>query len=66
MFDLINEKWKEILETLRKEHDIMEVSFVTWIKPLEIYSVENDIITLLVPDENIGISYLNKKYYLPL
>lgn len=66
MFDLINEKWDEILEILRKEHDIMEVSFVTWIKPLEIYSVENDIITLLVPDENIGISYLNKKYYLPL
>lgn len=66
MFDLINEKWEEILEILKKEHDIMDVSFNTWIKPLKIYSVEDNIITLLVPDENIGISYLNKKYYIPL
>ena len=66
MFDLINEKWEEILEILKKEHDIMDVSFNTWIKPLKIHSVEDNIITLLVPDENIGISYLNKKYYIPL
>ncbi len=66
MFDLINEKWDEILENLRKEYDIMEVSFNTWIKPLEIYSVKDDIITLIVPDDNIGISFFKKKYYLPL
>ena len=66
MFDLINEKWDEILEILKKEHDIMDVSFNTWIKPLKIHSVENNIITLLIPDDNIGISYLNKKYYIPL
>ena len=66
MFDLINEKWDEILEILKKEHDIMDVSFNTWIKPLKIHSVENNIITLLIPDDNIGVSYLNKKYYIPL
>lgn len=66
MFELINEKWDEILEILKKEHDIMDVSFNTWIKPLKVHSVENNIITLLVPDDNIGISYLNKKYYIPL
>ncbi len=66
MFDLINEKWDEILEILRKEYDIMEVSFNTWIKPLEIHSVNDDIITLVVPDDNIGISFFKKKYYLPL
>ena len=66
MFDLINEKWDEILEILKKEHDIMDVSFNTWIKPLKIHSVENNIITLLIPDDNIGITYLNKKYYIPL
>ena len=66
MFDLIIEKWDEILEILKKEHDIMDVSFNTWIKPLKIHSVENNIITLLIPDDNIGVSYLNKKYYIPL
>ena len=65
-FDLITSKWNEILEILKEEHDIMDVSFNTWIKPLEVYSVENDLVTLLVPDENIGTNYLHKKYYLPL
>ncbi|NLL92595.1 MAG: chromosomal replication initiator protein DnaA [Clostridiales bacterium] len=66
MYNLVKSKWDEILKILKEEHDIMDVSFNTWIKPLEIYSVENNIITLLVPDENITTSYLHKKYYLPL
>ncbi len=66
MFDLIIEKWDEILEKLRKEYDVLKVSFDTWIKPLEVYSVKDDIITLIVPDDNIGISFYKKKYYLPL
>ena len=66
MYNLVISKWEEILKILKEEHDIMDVSFNTWIKPLEVYSVEDNIITLLVPDENIGTSYLHKKYYLPL
>ena len=66
MFNLVTEKWDEILDILVKEHDIMEVSYKTWIKPLKIHSVEDNIIKLLVPDENIAISYLTKKYYIPL
>ena len=66
MYDLVTSKWDEILEILKVEHDIMDVSFNTWIKPLEVSSVEDNMITLLVPDENIGTSYLHKKYYLPL
>ena len=57
MFNLVTEKWDEILDILVKEHDIMEVSYKTWIKPLKIHSVEDNIIKLLVPDENIAISY---------
>lgn len=66
MYNLVVSKWNDILEILKKEHDIMDVSFNTWIKPLDVYSVEDNVITLLVPDENIGTSYLHKKYYLPL
>lgn len=66
MYNLVVSKWNNILEILKKEHDIMDVSFNTWIKPLDVYSVEDNVITLLVPDENIGTSYLHKKYYLPL
>lgn len=66
MYNLVVSKWNDILEILKKEHDIMDVSFNTWIKPLDVYSVDDNVITLLVPDENIGTSYLHKKYYLPL
>ena len=66
MYDLVVSKWDEILEILKKEHDIMDVSFNTWIKPLQVHSVENGVINLLVPDENINTSYLTKKYYIPL
>ena len=66
MFDLVYDKWPEILEVLKKEHDLTSVSFDIWIQPLEVYSVEDNKVYLLSPDENISIQYLNKKYYYPL
>jgi chromosomal replication initiator protein len=66
MFDLVTQKWDEILDFFKKEHDISDVSFNAWIKPLEIHSVDDGIVTLLVKDENIMTGYLQKKYYLPL
>lgn len=66
MFDLVNDKWNEILDILKKEHDITDVSFNIWIKPLEVYSVEDGKVNLLSPDENISIQFLHKKYYYPL
>ena len=50
MYNLVVSKWNDILEILKKEHDIMDVSFNTWIKPLDVYSVEDNVITLLVPE----------------
>ncbi len=64
--DKILEKWEEILQYVKKEHELSDISFDTWLKPLEVYSVEEDLIYILVPSEQIGISYLNKKYYLAL
>ena len=64
--DKIIEKWNEILENVKKEHEISDVSFDTWMRPLEIYAVENDIIYILVPLEQMALNYISKKYYLPL
>ncbi len=66
MFDLVYDKWSEILDMLKKEHDLTTVSFDTWIKPLEVYNVEDNKVYLLTPDENISIKYLHKKYYYAL
>ena len=64
--DLILDKWDEILEKVRKEHELSDVSFKTWLQPLKVYNVENDTIIILVPSEQMGLNYISKKYILPL
>ena len=64
--DLILEKWDEILMTVKTEHDVSDISFDTWIRPLEVYGVENNTLYILVPSEQMTLSYISKKYYLPL
>ena len=66
MIQMIRSKWTEILNFLKKEYDISDISFNTWLLPLEISSVEDNIITIVVPEELIGLQYIRKKYYLPL
>lgn len=65
MFNLLTEKWEEILDFFKKDFELTDVSFKTWIKPLKIHSVNNGIVTLLVKDD-IMMDYLQKKYYKPL
>ena len=62
----IIEKWDEILNTVKEEHEISEVSFNTWLKPLSVFAVENNKLYILVPDEQIGLSYITKKFLLPI
>ena len=60
-------KWNLIKETAKKEHDISDVAYRTWILPLEISSVKGNIIFILIPDEQSqGIDYISNKYKLPL
>ena len=33
------EKWDEILGIVKKEHDLSDVRFDTWLKPLKVYDV---------------------------
>lgn len=64
--DKILEKWDEILHTVKTEHDISDISFDTWIRPLEVYGVDGNTLYILVPSEQMTLSYISKKYYLPL
>ena len=61
--DKILEKWDEILSTVKHEHDISDISFDTWIRPLEVYGVEGSTLYILVPSEQMTLSYISKKYY---
>ena len=69
-FELIKEKWNEILLTLKSEHTITDISFNTWLKPLKPYSIEDDVLMVVFnpnydeeaePDQ-MTISYITKKY----
>ena len=46
--DIIKEKWEEILYTVKLEHEITDVSFTTWLKPLKVKSLEVTIILLQI------------------
>ena len=54
--DKILEKWDEILSTVKHEHDISDISFDTWIRPLEVYGVEGSTLYILVPSEQMTLS----------
>ena len=60
------DKWNQILNTVKKEHEISDISFDTWMKPLEVYAVEENTLYILAPFEQMALSYIQKKYYLPL
>lgn len=62
----LEQKWEEILNFVKNEHDLSDVSFTTWLLPLKIHSVESNIVTILVPQEQVGLNYISKKYSLPL
>lgn len=61
--DSIKEKWDFIKDTVRKEYDLSDVSFRTWIEPLKFYNVENDVVNILIPsDQTHALSYISNKY----
>ena len=47
--EAIFEKWEDILQTVKEEHEITQISFDTWLKPLEICTVDDHKLYILVP-----------------
>ena len=61
--DLIKEQWEEIKEALKYEYEISNIAFETWIKPLQIDSVTDDIVYIIIPNDKANVSsYINSKY----
>ena len=63
--NIVQEKWPEIIEHLRIEHELSNVSFTTWIQPLKVYDVIYNTVFILV-NMNASVEYIEKKYLLPL
>ena len=67
--NIVAENWNTILNIVKTEHELSDVSFNTWLAPLKVHNVEGNSVNILVPSEQMGmnyISYISKKYKLPL
>ncbi len=64
--EAIFEKWEQILQYVKEEHDISKISFDTWLKPLKVCTIKGNILYIEVPSGQLGINYISKKYELPL
>lgn len=62
MLEILQSKWNEILDYIKQEYDISDVSFDTWLLPLKVYSVQDGVITIVV-EESLGVGYINKRFY---
>ena len=63
--NVVEEKWPDIIEHLRVEHELSNISFSTWIQPLKVFNVIDNIVYILVK-MNASVDYIEKKYSLPL
>ena len=61
-------KWDEILEYLKNEYAISDVSYNSWLKPLELFQIEDNklFITYNGDQNNMTIGYITRKYATPL
>ena len=61
--EIIREKWADIKETVQREYNLSSISYNTWIKPLELHKVENNVISILIPsDTGHALNYISTKY----
>lgn len=63
MKDLILSKWDEILMLLETEHGFSRMIINTWIRPLNLYSVEKKVVYFTIDEKfgQRGIDFINKK-----
>ena len=62
--EIVQEKWDDILSTMKTEYDLSDVSYKTWVEPLHIYKIEGDTIYMIPKDDAqpFTINYIKKKY----
>lgn len=64
--NVIEEHWQEILQRVKEDCELLDVSYNMWLKPLQVYKYENGTLYILVSLEEIAINIINKKYAFPI
>ncbi len=61
--DEIKNNWTTIKESIRKEYNLTDISYVTWVEPLKFYNVINDVVSIIIPAEiSHMMNYISSKY----
>ena len=61
--DSIRENWDLIKQTLRKEYELSDISYTTWIEPLTFHEVRDNVVTIMIPsDQAHALNYITSKY----
>ena len=61
--DNIKENWSTIKETIRREYKITDISYQTWVNPLEFHNVVDDVVNIIIPsDQAHALNYISSKY----
>ena len=61
--DDIKESWSNIKEIIRREYNISDISFQTWVNPLEYYNVIDNVVNIIIPsDQAHALNYISSKY----
>ena len=65
MEEKIKAIWNQVIDQLIQKYDITEAAANTWIKPLQVYKVEDQTITFLMDKKfgKRGIEYIKHRFY---
>lgn len=59
----IKNSWEEIKNQVRREYEITDISYKTWIEPLKFHKVEDDVVYILIPtDQAHALNYISNKF----
>lgn len=64
----IKSKWSEIINRVREDNNVTQVASRTFLDPLQFYSIENDVVTIIVDEKTQGNnpSLISNRYDLPI
>ena len=63
--NIVKEKWNDIIQKMKVEYDVYDVSFKTWILPLKVEDIKESTVFISAPSK-AHIDVINKKYILYL
>lgn len=63
--NIVEEKWPEIIEKLKVEYCLTNISYKTWILPMKVYRVQDDTVYISVNLKG-SIEHIKFKYAIPL